>query len=240
MSDVNDMTDETLTAYLDGELTAKEAGEVEAALASSPELQARLAALDVPLGALRDGMDMALAEAPKVPEMPVAVVRASGAWQWGAIAAALAVGVALGGQFARQSATDWVDVVANYQSLYVTETLAAPALPSAVAIQKVGALSADLGVELWPLLDLDAIEFRRAQMLGLEGEPLVQMAYLAGAVPVAICITRIESGDTSVNVDQRFGMQAAHWTENGYGYLVIGGDDADLIRSVADQVRAAL
>lgn len=233
------MTDERLTAYLDGELDADEQAQIEAALATSPELCKRLAALDVPVSELRDAFDRTLAAAPPPPAFPAAPRRAMAPWG-AAVAAAALLGVALGGLLFRQPAPDWTDAVANYQSLYVTETLSAPPLPPQTQRMSVAALSGQLGVDLTPLIALEEIEFRRAQMLGIDGAPLVQMAYLAdGTVPVAICVTPISGDDTSTRLERLFGMEAASWTANGHGYLIIGGDDAELIKALAEQVRAA-
>jgi len=234
------ISDEVLTAYLDGELSEAERADVDAALETNADVQGRLAALDLPLDAVRERLDAVLDMAPPPPELGAPV--AAPAWlpKWAGLAAALVLGLGLGGWAMRPAEVDWVEVVANYQSLYVTETLAAPRLPEAEESAKIADLSNSLGIDLSPLTELAPVMFRRAQMLGIEGEPLVQMAYLAGDVPVAICVTPIDGADTGVELDRRFDMEAASWVEGGYGYLVIGGDDRDLIRDVADQVRSAL
>ena len=241
MSNDGIISDEVLTAYLDGELSETERAEVDAALAGDADLQARLAALDLPLDEVREKLDAVLEMAPEPPNLGVSeTVPANGLPKWAGFAAALVLGLGIGGWAMRPAEANWVDVVANYQSLYVTETLAAPRLPEAEESAKLAALSDSIGVDLSPLTDLAPVMFRRAQMLGIDGAPLVQMAYLAGDVPVAICVTPIDTADTDVALDRRFDMEAASWVEGGYGYLVIGGDDPDLIRDVADRVRAAL
>ncbi|MEM8802663.1 MAG: zf-HC2 domain-containing protein [Pseudomonadota bacterium] len=234
------ITDEQLTAYLDGELDAAEIARIEAALATSPELTDRLAALDFPVADIRAAFDRTLDEAPAAPPLPTVQKKTALPWL-AAVAAAAVLGFGLGGVVLRQAAPDWTEVVANYQSLYVTDTLSAPPLAPETQRINVAALSGQLGVDLVPLIDLDEIQFRRAQMLGYEGAPLVQMAYLADdAVPIAICVTPISGADTSVTQLRLFGMEAASWTANGHGYLIIGGDDPALIEALAERVRAAI
>ena len=233
------ITDERLTAYLDGELEKEDAAEIEAALAASAELADRLAALDVPIGQIRAAFDQTLDLAPPAPPLPPVTKQNTTPWL-AAIAAAAVLGFGLGGVMFRQASPDWTEVVANYQSLYVTDTLAAPPLAPPEQRMSVAALSGRLGVDLVPLIDLDDIQFRRAQMLGFNGEPLVQMAYFAeGAVPIAICVTPITGPDTATNHSRMFGMEAVSWTANGHGYLIIGGDDPSLVKALAEQVRAA-
>ncbi|MEO0943837.1 MAG: zf-HC2 domain-containing protein [Pseudomonadota bacterium] len=234
------ITDEQLTAYLDGELDAAEIARINAALATSPELTERLAALDFPVADIRAAFDRTLDAAPAAPTLPKVQKKTALPWL-AAVAAAAVLGFGLGGIVLRQAAPDWTEVVANYQSLYVTDTLSAPPLAPETQRINVAALSGQLGVDLVPLIDLDDIQFRRAQMLGYEGAPLVQMAYLADdAVPIAICVTPISGGDTSVTQSRLFGMEAASWTTNGHGYLIIGGDDPALIEALAERVRAAI
>ena len=233
------VSDEMLTGFLDGALTQAESDEIAAALSASPELQQRLETLRVPTADLKAGFDALLGEAPAMPDF--AAPEESAGWgQWAAVAAALFVGFGLGGWFLRPAAPDWVDVVANYQSLYVTETLSVPAMQAADRQNTMAVLSERLGLELSPLVGLGEIEFRRAQMLGLNGAPLIQMAYLDGDVPIAICVTPVLADDSDVTSDVLYGLQAASWIEGGFGFLVIGGDDRALISKVANSVRAAI
>ena len=234
------ITDERLTAYLDGELAPQEAAAIEAALQSSAQLQARLAALDVPIPALRQGFDALLNQAPRPPALPKAPRQSTRPWL-AAVAASALLGVGLGGFLFKPTPQTWTQAVANYQSLYVTETLSAPPMETALQDIVIASLSGRLGVDLTPLTNLDGIDFRRAQMLGIDGAPLVQMAYLAdGTIPVAICITPRDAEDSATELTRMFGMEAASWTADGHGVLIIGGDDPALIENLAQAVRAAI
>ena len=74
---MSEITDEDLTAFLDGELGAEDAARVSAALAASPELEARLNALQVPLAGMRSAFEGVLAQAPEAPELPEPSTRLS-------------------------------------------------------------------------------------------------------------------------------------------------------------------
>ena len=68
MSKANEqITDEVLTAYLDGALEASVSAQIDAALAHDDALAARLATLDVPLDQLRELMAPAVWNAPALP-----------------------------------------------------------------------------------------------------------------------------------------------------------------------------
>ncbi len=77
----------------------------------------------------------------------------------------------------------WRDVVANYQSLYVTETLAQVDQQRA----DLKRLSGALGIDLTALPEVEGLSFKRAQQLGFNGRPLAQLTFLtAEGGPVAL------------------------------------------------------
>src|ERR1700757_2691877 len=113
-------SDETLNAYVDGELDAATRAALEAALATDPQLAPRIARQRALRGQVRAASAPVLAE--PVPERLLASVRGAPAragnvvafqarprprwsWpQWGAMAASLIVGVLLGPLLLRPSA----------------------------------------------------------------------------------------------------------------------------------------
>ena len=98
-----------------------------------------------------------------------------------------------------------------------------------------------LGRDLTAAAEVENLKFRRAQMLGLDGAPLVQIAYLAdGNVPVAICITKVDQDAYAPQTETLLGLASAHWVEDGYGYLVIGGEDMSLVEGVATELRGRI
>ena len=239
----HDISDEILTAFLDGELDTVEHERVEAALASDADLAARLAALDLPMADLRAGFDDLLTAAPPLPEPARRPVRRRSFGGF-SVAAALVLGLMIGGAWSLRPTpapkADWKMAVANYQNLYVAETLAEPADPADTAA-RLQALSAQLGRDLSPASAAPGLEFRRVQMLGLKGKPLVQMAYLAeGGVPFALCIIRNNAEPYAPEVEVIAGLATAHWAEDGFGFLIIGGEDLPFVGALAEALQGRI
>eukprot|EP00903_Cladosiphon_okamuranus_P000903 g901.t1 len=238
------VSDETLTAYLDGELSAEEQRQVEAALENDPALVDRLEALAVPVDKVREAFDTLLPQAPAYPVPKPETGRSN----WGPRAAAaglVAAGILLGALWSpwqHQSVDyDWKMAVANYQVLYVPATLpgATPAPDKATA--QLASLSEKLGRDLTEAASVDGLDYRRAQMLGFGGNPLVQIAYLSGDNdPVAICITRVDDPAYGPKSEMLAGLASAHWVEDGYGYLVIGGEDLGAVKGIAEGLRGRI
>lgn len=87
------MRDELLHAYVDGQAALEERGEVEAAIASDPEVAARVRAYAEQNRALHEAFDGVLVEPHRLRLAAGGVPR----WQrWGGLAATLALGVAVG------------------------------------------------------------------------------------------------------------------------------------------------
>jgi len=234
-------SDETLTAYLDGELAEDEHRRVEAALKEDPALINRLEALAVPVEDIRATFDGLLDQAPAYRPPEAAPVRP--AWMPRAAAAGLLVaGILLGALWSpwqhQNLADDWKMAVANYQVLYVPATLPGKTPAPDKAVEQLTALSDDLGRNLAAAANVDGLNYRRAQMLGLNGNPLVQIAYLSGSDdPVAICITRVDEVAYAPKAEMLAGLASAHWVKDGYGFLVIGGDDLGAVKVIADGLR---
>ncbi|MEO1471542.1 MAG: hypothetical protein AAFV86_21095 [Pseudomonadota bacterium] len=251
MTERGHVPDEELTAFLDGETGGAARLALAARLAREPALRTRLAALDLDRGALKDAFDTLLHAAPAPPGAARLAAMADAArarrrrpWlQGAAIAASLGAGIALGGLAAGPAETGWQDHAAAYHVLYTTETLSAvDASPGRLARQvaRVGdALGRPLPMDV--LAGVEGLTLRRAQILGLADRPLAQIAYLAGDVPVALCILRgVEDGARARRVAVLEGMAAVTWAADGYGYLLIGGDDVALLDDVAAELDARL
>jgi anti-sigma factor RsiW len=224
VSDIS-TSDARLVAYLDGALGDAEARALEADLAADPALAARLAALDVDLTGLRDEMAGLLARAPAMPAAPAAAPSAPLLQM--AAAAAIACALVLGGLLAglRLGAPDedWRDYAAAYHLLYRPETLAAPFEGDG----GIGAVSQVLGRDLSALATLDGLDFRRAQVLGWEDAPLVQLAYLdAEGRPFAVCLMPGGESPPDMGSVDRHGLATTTLAAAGLQILVIGPDGA--------------
>ncbi|ASP35703.1 anti-sigma factor [Labrenzia sp. VG12] len=238
------VSDETLTAYLDGELAEDEQRRIEAALESDPALVERLEMLSVPVDAVREAFDTLLDQAPAY-EAPKDEKRISGWAPRTAAAGLVAAGLLLGALWSPWQRplpdTDWKMAVANYQVLYVPATLPGKTPEQEKAVEQLTALSADLGRNLSAAASVDGLNYRRAQMLGLDGNPLVQIAYLSGENdPVAICITRVDASAYGPKAEMLAGLASAHWIEDGYGFLVIGGEDLGAVKGIAEQLQGRI
>lgn len=237
-------SDEVLTAYLDGELPSKDRGDLAAALSDDPLLQARLQALDLDIPLVRASFDDVLEHVPAPPAelmitkarlrltVPVAVM---------AMAASVLLGVFLGA-FLFQSdvgvaGDDWKMAVAKYQVLYVPETLAVPGPSRESQSERLASLSDALGRDLSAATAVSSLEFKRAQMLGFNGEPLVQMAYVSSVgIPYAICVTKVDEANQGPQPATIEGLAASFWVRDGYGYIIIGGQDEGYVTRIASEV----
>ena len=255
MSEMRVFSDEELTAYLDGEGDDALRAEIDAQLEQDNELGQRLAALDIPIPAIGAAFDGLLAEAPQMPDLPEPAVHVAPAntvstprWRGfvpGAgigLAAGLAVAMftGLGQKPAAPKEPGWLEVVANYQMLYVPRTLekhyGTPSLSARV--KNLNNLSKVVGVDLSGLATIEGLSFRRAQELGFRGKPLIQIAYtLADGTPVAICL--LESGNDAKPPSGKTisGLAAANWTTGKHGILIIGGQDQAVIDDLAAKVQ---
>lgn len=231
------LTDEELTAFLDGEASADMAQRVEMA---GDDVQARLAALQVDRTQIAMAMNGLLSAAPEY--VPPQTRAPSNVWKApAAIAATLALGLFLGWSAPKGEANPtWTEAVASYQALYITQTLSG-AEGGPFQEENLVALGETLGVSLSGASDLAPLDFRRAQLLGFEGGPLVQIAYLTDdGTPVALCVLAVDGEDTAPTSSVMLGMAAVEWQKDGFGYLLIGGDDTALIDQVAAQAQALL
>ncbi|CAN0575828.1 unnamed protein product, partial [Ectocarpus sp. 12 AP-2014] len=85
------------------------------------------------------------------------------------------------------------------------------------------------------------LEYKRGQVLGYQGQPLIQLAYLSPlGDPVALCLIRTEGADTDVEMTALEGLAAAKWQRDGVAYLLIGGTDTGLIKEAAARLSDAL
>lgn len=238
-------SDQDLSCYLDGEASETLSDAIEKAVVADPELVARLEALKAGEAAFADAMEAALAAAPVMPAMAEPVpAPANSPWRIGLASAAVGAIVAVGLSWNawRPAEPGWRAVVANYQSLYVTETLELIDQSPAVQQADLQRLSREMGVDLAGLPEVEGLSFKRAQQLGFNGKPLAQLTFLtADGGPVALCIIRT-GGDTSpgINAEVLSGLDAYNWTDNGYGVLLIGPKGQKGLKNAAEMFRTAL
>ena len=249
-------TDTQLKDYLAGRLDPDQAATLEQTLADDQGLEDRLLSFERAGSAgLRDAMQGIPLTERLVPiqeqfsnaDEPVAVAPPIRSRWPGAIAAAAAAAVVAGVLMlngpAGNSADRWQEQVAIYQALYVTQTLAAvQADPGDVAGQL--ARSAEVLGRPLPLDavgELDGLSLLRAQVLGFEGKPLIQMAYLSeDGVPVALCAIRLGEQSADIVSETLAGLPSVHWSDGAFSYMIVGDIAQDRLLKMAADMQGVL
>ena len=248
-------TDEQLTAYLDGEAGENLCVAIDAALETNDALADQIAALDIDKSALTTLFSTVLDDAPAMPDLKKQQkqatkaanknVRPSFLGSFALIGTGIAAGVAMMLFLpdllpAEPKAPGWKAVVASYQSLYSNETLMAKSPSDAEASAQLAVVSAALGADISQLPQVQGLDFKRAQVLGFNGKPLIQLAFTRpDGTPVALCIIAAKSNDAKAMVPETIqGMAAASWSRDGLAYLLIGGDQGDVTASEAQAFEA--
>ena len=266
MTNKSPVSDEILTAYLDGEIPAKKHDAMTALIAQDEDLQQRLGRLQVEFDDVAQAFQRI-----RVPDFSeqIAVInraadRKSGNEKrsvlWTPVRSAIAAGIVAAtfaaGMFVNQLNTDvnnspsiqvetakkpikkptktfakkpakipgWRQSVANYVSLYTTDTLNRVGASLESQHQNLVLLSQDVGLSLTSEnLAIGDLNYKRGQILDLRGKPLVQLAYLyQNKTPVAFCIIKSTKGKKTMQFEQRNGLQIAHWSSESHGFMVIG------------------
>ncbi len=246
MTNLTSIRDEELTAFLDDELDPNRREAIEAALQIDPLLSRRLDSLRIPRDDIASAFDVLTTMAPETPELPqTESVKTRGSFlNLAAMAACLLIGGLAGSLFSSKSGQrdGWMDYVAAYQALYVNETLSTITQSETQGIKQLEQLGEVVGRDLNGARSVEGIDFKRAQLLGFEGKPLVQIAYLSPrGEPMALCIIRSKAAtDSAIKTTRLEGMSSAHWTRRGFAFLLIGGDDDRFISEIAERVSSSI
>ncbi len=231
-----------LRAYVDGELPAAQAAMVESALAGSEELREQAAALRMSQLPYK-----AAFAAQKLPDVPTDLQRRLQSWiamsressaevplrrrRWLAVGGALAASFAAGlwvpvpfrlnpGEFPDEP---WVQAVAQYQALYVRETVdrVAEDPERTRALLTAFAEHARTRIAV-PDLRPAGLAFRRAQRLAVGDSPLIQMMYLpAVGKPMSLWVLHVARGDAGVISRRVDGVGVTTWRRNGLAYVMV-------------------
>lgn len=237
-------SDEELVAFLDGEDEFAPVEEITKALETDAELAKRLEALRIDtdkiaksFGALKMG---------KMPELPPAPV-ANDNQGFGKMIAASVLALAIGfgaGISTSQSEPDWRDYVAAYQALYTNTTLKDVASSQQEQQQELTQVASAIGknITLDKLNISPQLEYKRSQVLGYNGKPLVQIAFLDSmGQPIALCIIPSDEGKKlDLQMDSMEGMSTAAWSKDGYEYILIGGQNDALISRMASEFSSTI
>lgn len=239
MSKTRQFTDAELTAYLDGEAGPDLNRVLSDVLETDAELQARLAELDLDKDLLRHAFDLQGQAAPVMPDFPEMAPppkRSLGVVQFATgIAAGVLLAIAINWATTPTPWAKWQRYAAAYQALYVTQTLSWIEPKQAEIDAQLAKLGESFGLDLAPVTDVAGLDYRRGQTLGFDGAPLAQLAFLTpDGTPIAFCILREGDQDNSaMRVGAVEGLAAAEWSRDGYSFLLVGGQDQELIEKAA-------
>ncbi|MBY5732088.1 anti-sigma factor [Rhizobium leguminosarum] len=257
-------SDEDLTAFIDGELTAEEAARIEAIVNEDDSVAERLEFLARASLPFKQAFAPLLAEAPReklqamLAAIPVqqsaksgpAPVFASRRRFLGALAASLVAGIAIdravigiGARFsAKDENSEWRAVVADYISLYTAETYAGPAPGREEQAAQLAGLDEKLGLSLSPeAVSLPGIDFKRALLLQYDGKALAQIAYLDPETgPMALCIVKSDAGPKAPDLENRKGMNVVYWSNATHAFMLIGRIPVDRVQELAENARSRL
>ena len=237
------ITDEELTAFLDGEADPALAARIEAARQAGGDVAARLERLSFDRGALAGAFDDVLAHAP-APDLPEAEAAPWGRFAAMAAALVLALGVGwfAGQRPAEEGLSSWEAYAAAYHRLYVNETLAAATFTKDDLAGQLQRVSTSLGVDLAPeeFSVFGDATLKRAQVLGMDGTPIGHLAFSgADGTPYALCIAMDGARDGEA-AGRMFGLSTHQVSRDGVTYLLIGGADAGATERVWSAVIARL
>ena len=132
----------------------------------------------------------------------------------------------------------WRAAVAEYQSLFITQTLENAGKDATERDAGMRAVSEHLGLDLTAdQVTVGPLQLKRADVLQFGGKRLVQVAYLAdGKTPVSFCIIKGKRKPKPLEQEQRLGLNIAFWDTEEYGFMVIG----DLPKAELDEIARTL
>jgi anti-sigma factor RsiW len=250
MSGLGTFTDEDLTAFLDGELDPERLRAITGALSNDKSLRARVDTLSIPTGDIKAAFETLTLGAPPYPsslENHGPQRRGFGGYLPALAATAvlcLATGWFAASLYLRDMSAGWQQSVATYHALYVNSTLADVNQTPAAAAAELTRVSGIIGkpIALNAVMASQTLDYKRAQVLGFEGRPLIQLAFLSKTgIPVALCIIKDGKSDNSgVKTGLLRGMATASWSKGEYDYLLIGGAAPTVISEAAALFSARL
>jgi anti-sigma factor RsiW len=142
---------------------------------------------------------------------------------------------ALGIESGEEAEDDWRQAVAEYVSLYTTDTLSGIPDDATPRERELAGLSARLGITLpFKSVSLPGLSFKRAQLLQYDGKPLGQIAYLDPVEgPLALCIYASGQPDRVPASERRIGLNIVHWSSRGRAFMLVGHLPAPRLEELA-------
>lgn len=134
----------------------------------------------------------------------------------------------------------WVQRVADYQSLYVENTIGSIKVNRSKASELLATLSASAQLTSHiPDLTQFGYSFVRAQELGYENKPLVQLVYQgAGKKPLALCFMPSEGqAQQSLRLARHEELGSASWRLTDQRFVLIAEEPTESLEAIAHHVQ---
>jgi len=131
--------------------------------------------------------------------------------------------------------------VAQYQSLYVENTVSGITGGEQAAMSLLDDLKARTGMRTGvPDLSSFGYRFVRAQELGYQNEPLVQLVYFKpGHAPLAVCYMPASGVmRADVKLEKHDGLLAAGWIQNEQRFVIVGDESREVIEKLYEKTSA--
>jgi anti-sigma factor RsiW len=90
-----------------------------------------------------------------------------------------------------------------------------------------------------PDLTSRRLSFRGARLLVVDGRPVVELFYQQPErphEPIGLCITYSSGGQSDPAASVNDGLNQVMWQRNGYLYVLVGSQGADVLASLASQL----
>ena len=239
------LSDEKITAYLDGALSPEEVLHIDEERALDHNLDQRIRQLDFNVATLGRNFDEMLGQAP---HFTFELDEQKPVWRGAAMAASIIAMFGFG--FAAATLTkpvshenlSWVDAVAQYQMLYRTASLKDLNPTPEQRKKQLRPVAAKLGFDLSQAkISVNGLEYKNTNLLFFKDMPLAQIAYLDKQNrPVSFCIIKRKKNSVTDIKTRTLNkqMQVAEWSRGQYGFMVIGNVDKQEIIELAKQFKA--
>ncbi len=169
-------------------------------------------------------------------------VSAGAGYQWGSNVTAKHQLTAGAGTNAKSSAsTDGtiqdalVNRVLSYQSLYVTNTVKGITPNPEMTEQYLNSIATTSSLKTAiPDLSEAGYQFTRAQELGFEGQPLIQLIYTKeGELPLALCFMPTQGEkNSSLRITENQTLNTADWIADGQRYVIVASEPNAVLQSL--------
>jgi anti-sigma factor RsiW len=238
-----------LMAFVDGELSAEEAREVEALIASDPNSRQLVEQFEQTTNLLRAACAENFYANPTMRLPPPRRTFASALRRYMSVATVALVALFFGISGAAfvisrpiSQRDHLIDEIAEYHSVQSKETKHLVEVPSAEADDLKTWFGRRLERHLEvPDLSASGLQFAGGRMLVVAWKPVAEFMYTrASGPPVALCIAHTGAEPAGVRVDHRDDLHLASWQEGGYTYVIVGDLSPDEAEALAERARSQL